>query len=281
MREYSFRSKMNGLMHYTEDYPNSAYRLEGHYILLYVYEGCSPAEVDGIRLTLSAGALLALSKMQRLQLRNEDASDNFRYACLVFDANFYCIFANDHEVSCRGVLFGGTSIITHIKPDDKERECILRILEELKLEFRSYDRYQEEALRSLLKYYLITASRAIQHSEHSLQTSEEEQEFIRQFVNLVDEHYLRYKQVKDYADLMHVSSKTLNSRVVASGRGTPLKIIHERIYAEAVRRLLYNPDWSIKEIAIHLGFDEMASFSRFFKRMSGRSVSTYRREQKG
>lgn len=276
LREYTFRSKMGGIIRYTESYPRGEQIAAQQYMLLYVYSGASTAEVDGIRLHLQEGDLLALSALQGLRLQEEDDNKGFRYACLFFDANFYCIFANDHEVSCRGLLFGGTSLIPHFSATSEERRQIEQLLSDLKREFGVQDRYQEESLRSYLKCYILMATRAIHAREHRAMASEEDEESVRQFVNLVDEHFLRLKQVKDYAKMLHISPKTLSARVASSGRGTPLKIIHERIYAEGIRRLLYT-DWSVKEIAYYLGFDDSASFSRFFRRQSGKSITEYRR----
>ena len=60
---------------------------------------------------------------------------------------------------------------------------------------------------------------------------------------------------------------------------SPLRIIHERIEAEAKRLLLYSQK-SAKEITEILGFEDQATFSRFFKKMTGESVSEYRKREK-
>ena len=54
---------------------------------------------------------------------------------------------------------------------------------------------------------------------------------------------------------------------------------HERIEAEAKRLLLYSQK-SAKEITEILGFEDQATFSRFFKKMTGESVSEYRKREK-
>ena len=60
---------------------------------------------------------------------------------------------------------------------------------------------------------------------------------------------------------------------------SPLRVIHERVEAEAKRLLLYS-NKSAKEIADILGFEDQASFSRFFKNMTGQSAVQFRNERK-
>lgn len=59
----------------------------------------------------------------------------------------------------------------------------------------------------------------------------------------------------------------------------PLRVIHDRIEAEAMRLLLYTHK-SAKEISSILGFEDLSAFSRFFKKMTGESVSDYRKRVK-
>jgi len=85
--------------------------------------------------------------------------------------------------------------------------------------------------------------------------------------------------VQDYANMLHRSPKTLSNLFTTCGLPSPLRIIHERIEAEAKRLLLYSQK-SAKEITEILGFEDQATFSRFFKKMNQKSISDFRREEK-
>ena len=74
--------------------------------------------------------------------------------------------------------------------------------------------------------------------------------------------------VKEYANHLNVSVKTLTNSVDASSCSTPLKIINDKSILEAKRQLCYT-DLKIKEIAFRLGFDEPSYFLKFFKRQTG------------
>ena len=54
-----------------------------------------------------------------------------------------------------------------------------------------------------------------------------------------------------------------------------MQFIRERILLEAKRLLVYS-DKSIKEIAYEIGFEDIQSFSRFFKGKENKSPSEYR-----
>ena len=88
------------------------------------------------------------------------------------------------------------------------------------------------------------------------------------------------KQVQDYADMLHKSPKTLSNIFSTCKLPSPLRVIHERVEAEAKRLLLYS-NKSAKEIADILGFEDQASFSRFFKNMTGQSAVQFRNTEVG
>lgn len=80
--------------------------------------------------------------------------------------------------------------------------------------------------------------------------------------------------------MLHKSPKTLSNIFSTCKLPSPLRVIHERVEAEAKRLLLYS-NKSAKEIADILGFEDQASFSRFFKNMTGQSAVQFRNTQEG
>ena len=102
---------------------------------------------------------------------------------------------------------------------------------------------------------------------------------VRRFYVLVEQHFKEKKQVQDYADMLCKSPKTLSHLLSLYNLPSPLKVIHQRVEAEAKRLLLYS-EMTAKEIAHLLGFEDQASFSRFFKKVSGESITQYKRQLK-
>ena len=89
-----------------------------------------------------------------------------------------------------------------------------------------------------------------------------------QFRRQLEMHYQQLHAVKDYADLLHVSTKTLTNSVIECSGKTPLSFINDRIILEA-KRLLRFSGLMIKEIAGRLGYDDPSYFVKFFKRQMG------------
>lgn len=94
------------------------------------------------------------------------------------------------------------------------------------------------------------------------------------FKELVEEEFIRYKTVKEYADLLHISAKHLSESVKQETGESALEIIHRRLLREAQYLLSYS-SLSIKEVADHLAFDTSSHFSRFFKQKTGLNPKKY------
>ena len=129
------------------------------------------------------------------------------------------------------------------------------------------------------KRFIILCTRIAREKFSVSPEREKAFDMVRQFYVLVDNHFKEKKMVQDYADMLHRSPKTLSNLFTTCGLPSPLRIIHERIEAEAKRLLLYSQK-SAKEITEILGFEDQATFSRFFKKMTGESVSEYRKREK-
>jgi AraC-like DNA-binding protein len=96
---------------------------------------------------------------------------------------------------------------------------------------------------------------------------------------LVDEHFREKKQVQEYADMLSKSVQTIANVLTFYNQPSPIKVIHNRVIAEA-ERLLYYTSKSSKEISLELGFEDHSTFSRFFKSMTGISATEFRNQGK-
>lgn len=84
-------------------------------------------------------------------------------------------------------------------------------------------------------------------------------------------------RVQDYADKQSLHMNYLSS-VIKSKTGKSITAwIADKTIAEA-KVMLQNPDLSIKEIAMKLGFLETAHFSNYFKKHAGLGPAEYRRQ---
>ena len=101
---------------------------------------------------------------------------------------------------------------------------------------------------------------------------------MKSFISLIEKKYMYWKLVKDYACELSVTPNYLNESIKRS-TGYPASFhIRQRIALEAKRQAAYS-DVCMKEIAYHLGFDDIAHFSKFFKSVCGKNFSDFRKER--
>lgn len=97
----------------------------------------------------------------------------------------------------------------------------------------------------------------------------------RQFPIEANTQTLTLRTAKDYADTLQVHVNHLNKVLKEFTGRTTTEIIAGRIAQEA-KLLLRQTNWNISEIAMSLGFEEVAHFSNFFKKHSKMSPLHYR-----
>jgi AraC-like DNA-binding protein len=91
----------------------------------------------------------------------------------------------------------------------------------------------------------------------------------------VERHFKTSRSVGDFAAALGYCQKSLCRATMSSAGVTPKHIIDERISLEA-QRLLVHTRWSVKRIAVELGFDESMDFVRFFRRTTGQTPTQCR-----
>jgi len=97
---------------------------------------------------------------------------------------------------------------------------------------------------------------------------------------LVEQNFRDHWPLDRYASRLGLSTPRLN-RLVRAERGiSALELVHERLTREAGRRLVYVAV-PVTRLALDLGFEDPAYFSRFFKRRTGLSPQDYRRVHGG
>jgi AraC-like DNA-binding protein len=266
-----YHTKLKGTLALTDSYltEKALQKEKGLYKFIWVRQGSITVEIDHQEMVLSKDDVISLTHLQHLEFKSIDGE----YMTLLFNSNFYCIYGNDHEVSCSGFLFNGSSHLVRFTLNEAERRQLDQITEAMENEFTVSDSLQEEML-------IIQCTRIARQRLDITREKESGFEIVRQYYNLVDEHYRTKKQVQDYADMLHKSPKTLSNIFSTCKLPSPLRVIHERVEAEAKRLLLYS-NKSAKEIADILGFEDQASFSRFFKNMTGQSAVQFRNTEVG
>ncbi len=227
-------------------------------------------QIDNKPYTFHTNQIVSLTQFHALQYHHINTINLLR-----FNRQFYCILDHDSEVGCKGILYYGAAMLPVIKAEGMDLEVLETAWRMAVLEFEMRDELQQEMLQMMLKRILILCTRLYKKQHASDHVSEKQHNLIREFNYLVEQHFREKQSVAQYAELLYKSPKTISNTFKKLGRKTPLQFIHERIMLEA-RRLLFYTEKDISEIGYELGFADVQTFSRFFKRHENISPSAYR-----
>jgi len=226
--------------------------------------------IDGVEHAFQKNQIVCLTEFHKVE-----AVSVQRLRLLRFNRPFYCIVDHDKEVGCKGILFFGASQLPVVTIPAEELEKFETVWKMFLLEMQSVDDLQFEMLQTMLKRYLILVTRLYKQQCPNRSFDENTQDIVRELNYLVEQHYRTKHTVSDYAELLHKSPKTISNLFSKLSSKTPLQFIQDRKMLEA-RRLLRYTDKPVKEIAYELGYEDIQTFSRFFKVQEHVSPTEYR-----
>lgn len=194
-----------------------------------------------------------------------------------FNESFLSTENNNEEMVMKYNAFNTYDQPPYFDVDKKTSERLQRIVdgmiaqEELENTF-GHTNY----LSYLVKMFLITLIReGVRGNGDKLYTGNAASLNYIKFRRELEKNFRKVHTVKEYADLIGLSTKTLSNSVQQITDKNPLYIINERLTIEAKRMLLHSP-LMIKEIANDLGFEDVSYFVKFFKRQTNILPSDFR-----
>lgn len=244
-------------------------KIEGALTMVWFQDDCV-LTVDGEDRAFCKNQLVFLTEFHQVVPKKIS-----RVRMIRFNRPFYCILDHDSDVGCKGVLFFGASQLPIIKLENDDLLKFETLWGMFSLEMKSADELQLEMLQMMLKRLLILSTRLYREQRTPNSLEQSSLDLIRAFNYLVETHFKELKTVAEYANELNKSPKTIANYFSKFADKTPLQFIQERVMLEA-RRLICFSDKPIKEIAYELGYEDIQSFSRFFKKNEGVSPTEYK-----
>lgn len=226
--------------------------------------------VDKVLIQLGKNQIIFLTEFHRIDSIKVESARMVR-----FNQPFYCVVNHDNEVGSKGLLFFGATGIPIITIEESMVRDFELSWEIFYSEMNKKDILQQDMLQAILKRMLILSVRILRRSSSLNKLDKSQGEVVREFSYLVDKYYAAHHDVAFYASQLNKSPKTLSNLFSLVSTRTPLNIIHDRIMVHARRQINYS-NLSIKEIAYELGYEDIQTFSRFFKSKEGVSPGRYR-----
>ncbi|WP_066631893.1 AraC family transcriptional regulator [Labilibacter marinus] len=163
-----------------------------------------------------------------------------------------------------------------LKLSMEEYDRFKNIIQQFSFYIENDTAYKYEALGAILKLFFINITTLCSQPKlESNMHSSGINNLIVNFKNLIEQHYKQLHKVIDYANSLSVSSDYLNKYVKSQTNKSAKEFIQDRLMVEAKRMLLFTEE-SNKELAYHLGFEEPAHFSNFFKKLAGQTPGSFR-----
>lgn len=247
------------------------------YKLILIRKGEGQVTFDLAKYDFSENCLIRFPIYQPFQI---DANGPLDGILLQFHPDFFWNHRYQMEPTCKRVLFTSVNEIPLIKISKDEMAQLLYPLDHLVSELSSDRLGRYDITVSWVKIFMIYASRIkTERGNTHLETRSEAHYIIRKLVNAVEQHFQRKHRPADYAKLLNVTVKTLNRIAKQHLAKTVGDMISDRIITQA-KHELYLGDKPVKQIALELGFDDVAYFNRFFKVHTDLPPGVYRNSLK-
>jgi len=226
--------------------------------------------IDAVQYEFHRNQIICLTNLHKIKVVEVNGLRLLR-----FNKPFYCILDHDSEVGCKGVLYYGSPSFSKLHPNPEEIDILSTVWKMLAIEMQQPDGLQQEMLQMMLKRILILCTRIYNNQAHGNEMEPVQLDIIRTFYFLVESHFRTSHSVTEYAKMLNKSPKTISNLFKKAGTKPPLALIHDRIMVEA-RRLIRYSEKPISEIGYDLGFSDIQTFSRFFKKHQSVSPSEFK-----
>ncbi|GAB4140476.1 MAG: helix-turn-helix domain-containing protein [Sphingomonadales bacterium] len=167
---------------------------------------------------------------------------------------------------------------TRILPIARKADCdkVAQLFESLAEEFTHTGAARLLALKAHLGLILVWIVRAIEAATRTaLGASDRPARHLAEFQALIESHYREGVNLDFYASKLGITPTQLNNICRERLGKSAKRAVHDRIFLEARRSLIYTV-MSVNEVAMMLGFNDPAYFTRFFTRLAGMSPTAFR-----
>jgi AraC family transcriptional activator of pobA len=168
--------------------------------------------------------------------------------------------------------------VSRMSAQSVKESAFMPIVELLEKEFRATNRGHMAAGMSLLIALFVHVARLCESaSAPSVASTERRAQQIKRFRELVAAHFREHQPVDFYAQKLGMTVTQLGRICREEISSSPLAMINEHLVREAQRDLVYS-NMSVKQIAHGLGFDDIAYFSRYFRKQTGVTPTQFQAE---
>ncbi|MCU0435095.1 MAG: helix-turn-helix transcriptional regulator [Bacteroidia bacterium] len=164
-----------------------------------------------------------------------------------------------------------------VKLDSRAISEFQQIFELLNYEYQEYGQSSSGEIGNLIRVILEKAGKRFAYHPAGISQTGREYELVKNFEQLVQEEFLKFTTVKEYARLLHVSDKHLSQTVKKLTGRNALDIIHSA-RLQCAKSLLLQTHMQATEISHYLNFSGPEYFFTYFRKQTGKTPVQFRQE---
>lgn len=248
------------------------HRTNFHHVFL--FENCTPTHlVDFVPIKVKPYSLLFIN---RDRVHQFDLLLKYEGRVLIFTDDFFCTTESDIRYLRTSILFNDLSDKPELDIKKPLFEKFRGLISEIDSECRLPDEHNKyEILKNLVHRFLLLAEREKRTQGYGEINKGQDYELVLHFRELLDSHFVTFKNVSFYAGKLNVSEKKLGKSTSSVLGKKPKTLIDERTILEA-KRLLIHENKPVKEIGFQLGFEETTNFIKYFRKHSENTPLEFR-----
>lgn len=255
------------------DVPRPFLHRHSYYHLLWISEARGQHLLDFETLEVRPRSVFFISPGQMHAWGSEIPPSGY---VLNLSAEFFMqIYHRQDDIPFFGIANAHPSLYLSVE----QHEACLPLLAEIEREYAHRDAWSHDAIRSCV-LLLLTRLRRLLPEGSGEQAAPKHYSLARRLKLLIEQHYLDFRSVKDYANELLVTERRLNEAARTATGKTVIALMQERILLEA-KRLLTQSDLDIAQVSYRLNFEDPAYFSRFFKKHTAVTPLEFKRTFSG
>jgi AraC family transcriptional regulator, transcriptional activator of pobA len=271
--------KMEGIVVlHQQQYPEKEYtnhaRLFDGLLLGFMIKGSMKLQIHFLEYEIKAGDIAVLQP--QLMMDTLSLSDDAEIVTIALSPDFITAFPILREFIMNDQI--------RWKPVIRLREEEIGLQNELIALIQNFYHKKESPMKAEVLQHLIVSLMCMISEvysgleDHKSLTKNRTHEIIDTFYLLISKYGSQQRTVTFYAEKLHLTPQYLSTFLKQKTGKSVLQWIDHTVILHA-KTLLKSSNLSIKEISDKLHFEETSLFCRYFKRITGISPGTFRKEQ--
>lgn len=201
-------------------------------------------------------------------------SKNFKATILFVDKQLLSDNFPNLNTATDAIIHHRVNPILH--PDKINKERILKNFQSLySKSLEANNRFYDEILKLQMQLFILEMWDIFMDQLERRNRTMQSGSLYERFINLLEVHCMKNREVQFYSDQLHITAKYLN-QICKINTGITASQWIQRYAKDRIVLLLENKTLNISEIADQMGFSSHSFFTRYVKKLLGASPRAYR-----